>query len=49
MLDAVGLEVVDLVRTSIGDVRVGRLKAGAWRVLKPVEVRDLLAASSALH
>lgn len=49
MLDAVGLEVVDLVRTSIGDVRLGRLKEGAWRALKPAEVRGLLAASSALH
>jgi 23S rRNA pseudouridine2605 synthase len=49
MLDAVGLEVDELIRTAIGDVRLGRLKEGTWRRLKPPEVRDLLTASAALH
>jgi 23S rRNA pseudouridine2605 synthase len=42
LLDAVGLEVTRLVRTSIGDVRLGRLKEGAWRTLRTDEVQRLL-------
>ncbi len=42
LFDAIGLEVSNLVRTSIGDVELGRLKAGTWRNLKPEEVRGLL-------
>lgn len=41
MLDAVGLDVVSLVRTSIGPVKLGRLKAGEWRHLKRAEIQDL--------
>lgn len=41
MLDAVGLELVSLVRTAIGGVQLGRLKAGEHRQLKRAEVHDL--------
>jgi 23S rRNA pseudouridine2605 synthase len=41
MLDAVGLEVTGLVRTSVGPVRLGRLKEGGWRNLKQDEIRGL--------
>jgi 23S rRNA pseudouridine2605 synthase len=41
MLDVVGFEVVSLVRTAIGSVRLGRLKAGEWRQLKRSEIVDL--------
>ena len=45
MLDAVGLEVVSLVRTAIGDVRLGRLKSGEWRTLTRPEIQSLRAGS----
>jgi 23S rRNA pseudouridine2605 synthase len=48
MFEAAGVEVTSLVRTSIGPVRLGRLKAGGWRTLKPDEVRDLLTVSGRL-
>lgn len=41
MLDVVGFDVVSLVRTAIGPVRLGRLKAGEWRQLKRPEILDL--------
>jgi 23S rRNA pseudouridine2605 synthase len=41
MLEVVGFEVVSLVRTAIGSVRLGRLKAGEWRQLKRAEILDL--------
>lgn len=47
MLDALGLDVTALVRTAIGDVRLGRLKEGDWRKLRPDEVRGLLTAADA--
>jgi 23S rRNA pseudouridine2605 synthase len=45
MLETLNFEVLTLVRTAIGDVRLGRLKEGAWRTLKPHEVRELLSTS----
>jgi 23S rRNA pseudouridine2605 synthase len=45
MFEAAGVEVTSLIRTSIGPVRLGRLKEGGWRTLKTNEVRDLLTAS----
>ncbi len=47
MLAAVGLEVRSLMRTSIGNVHLGRLKPGDHRLLKRTEVVDLLRSSSA--
>ncbi len=43
MLDAVGLEVSSLVRTAVGPVRLGRLKAGEWRMLTRSEIQSLRA------
>ena len=43
MFEEIGVEVTSLVRTSIGDVRLGKLKEGDWRTLRPVEVSGLLA------
>jgi 23S rRNA pseudouridine2605 synthase len=45
MLDAIGVEVVSLVRTAIGPVRLGRLKAGEWRTLTRSEIQSLQAES----
>ena len=41
MCEAVGLEVARLRRTSIGPVKLGILKPGTWRDLKPEELRAL--------
>jgi pseudouridine synthase len=41
MLEAVGLPVRRLVRTRVGPVRLGRMKAGELRDLSHDEVRDL--------
>ena len=41
MCDAVGLEVLRLRRISIGPVKLGMLKPGAWRDLTSEEVRAL--------
>jgi pseudouridine synthase len=41
MLEAVGLPVRRLVRTRVGPVRIGRLRAGELRELSPEEVRAL--------
>ncbi len=46
MCEAVGLEVVRLSRKSIGAVKLGMLKPGAYRELKPSEVLALKAAAS---
>ncbi len=45
MCEAVGLEVARLRRTSIGPVKLGMLKPGAWRELRPEEVRALRSAA----
>ena len=42
MLRAVGHPVVDLVRTRLGSLRLGRLGSGEARALRPSEVRELL-------
>ncbi len=41
MAEAVGLEVVRLVRVRIGPLRLGRLPTGAWRLLTAAEVDAL--------
>ncbi len=46
MLDAVGLEVVDLVRTAVGPLRLSGLEEGAYRELHDGEQRDLRLALS---
>lgn len=43
MLDASGVTVESLVRTAIGPIRLGRLRAGTWRRLRPDEVVQVLA------
>lgn len=45
MCSAVGAEVLTLVRTAIGPVRDGRLRAGEHRKLEPAEVTALYAAA----
>jgi len=39
-----GCEVVRLVRTQIGPIRLGELAVGKWRTLTPAEVKTLLLA-----
>ncbi|HXY73271.1 MAG TPA: pseudouridine synthase [Actinomycetota bacterium] len=46
MLDAVGHPVTRLVRTRLGPVRLGTLKAGRTRALTPEEVRGLYEATA---
>ena len=46
MFDAVGHPVVRLTRTKIGNVKIGKLKSGEWRFLKPEEVEGLLTIAS---
>jgi len=46
MCEAVGLEVARLKRSSIGPVKLGMLKPGAYRELKPDELRALRNAIS---
>ena len=50
MCEAVGLQVARLSRKSIGPVKLGMLKPGAYRELKPSEVialRNAIAKNSA--
>jgi 23S rRNA pseudouridine2605 synthase len=44
MCEAVGLEVARLKRTSIGPLKLGMLKPGEWRELKPDELRAIRTA-----
>lgn len=44
MCKAVGLPVVALRRVGIGPLKIGRLKAGEWRKLRPGEVQSLVDA-----
>jgi len=44
MCEALGLEVVRLRRVSIGPVKLGMLRPGKWRELKPIEVGALRLA-----
>ncbi len=46
MCEAVGLEVARLKRTSVGPLRLGMLKPGAWRDLSPDELRAIRTAIS---
>jgi 23S rRNA pseudouridine2605 synthase len=46
MFDALGADITSLVRIGIGPVRLGRLKEGGWRTLRPNEVRELLVVSA---
>lgn len=39
MCEAVGLEVARLKRTAVGPIKLGMLKPGTWRDLKPEELR----------
>ena len=41
-----GLRVVDLERVQIGDIEIGDLPEGAWRVLTPRETQSLRALES---
>jgi pseudouridine synthase len=45
MLAAAGVDVESLVRTAIGPIRLGRLKPGTWRRLRPDEVVAVLGVS----
>jgi pseudouridine synthase len=42
MLKAVGSEVLELKRLQIGNLKLGKLPTGMWRILKPSEIRSLL-------
>ncbi|MDS1030663.1 pseudouridine synthase [Bacillota bacterium LX-D] len=42
MLAAIGHPVLSLKRTKIGNLNIGNLKTGEYRLLKPEEVRELL-------
>jgi 23S rRNA pseudouridine2605 synthase len=46
MLEACGVRVESLVRTAIGPVRLGRLREGTWRRLRPEEVVRIREAAS---
>ncbi len=46
MCEAVGLEVVRLRRTTIGNVKLGMLPAGKWRALSGREMKSLLLAAN---
>jgi len=37
MCELVGLKVVSLTRTRIGNIHLGRLPRGKWRLMKPDE------------
>jgi 16S rRNA pseudouridine516 synthase len=45
MFAAVGHHVVALHRAALGDLTLGGLAAGAWRVLEPAEVEALRASA----
>lgn len=42
MCDLVELRVIDLVRVRIGALKLGGLKEGCWKELRPPEIEDLL-------
>jgi 23S rRNA pseudouridine2605 synthase len=45
MLDAVGHPVRELTRTAYGPIRLGRLRPGGWRRLRPEELVSLRSAA----
>jgi pseudouridine synthase len=46
MFEAVGADVVRLVRVRIGPLKLSGIRRGGWRKLAPAEVHALLAAAS---
>lgn len=48
MLEAIGCHVRSLKRTAVGPVKIGRLKAGQWRELKPDEVEKLISMAKGI-
>lgn len=46
MFKVLGLEIVDLIRTRIGSIELGKLKIGEWRYLKNEEISKLLKVNS---
>ena len=42
MFKAIGSEVLELKRLQIGNLKLGKLPPGMWRMLKPGEIRSLL-------
>lgn len=49
MLEAVGHPVQELTRTALGPVRLGRLRPGGWRRLRPAELSALREAAGLLE
>jgi 23S rRNA pseudouridine2605 synthase len=45
MLEAVGHPVRELTRMAFGPIRLGRLKPGGWRRLRPPEIESLRRAA----
>jgi 23S rRNA pseudouridine2605 synthase len=45
MLESVGHPVRELTRTAFGPIRLGRLRSGSWRRLRPPEVEALRRAA----
>ena len=43
--ETIGHDVVRLIRTAVGDIALGPLAEGAWRVLTPREVQRLQRAA----
>lgn len=41
MMEKIGLQVARLKRTHIGPIKLGMLKPGTWRELKPLELKTL--------
>jgi len=41
MIESLGIEVLGLIRTDIGSIRLGELKAGKWRYLSNVETTNM--------
>ena len=45
MCEELGLEVIRLKRTAVGNVKLGMLKPGDWRDLNDDELRSLMASA----
>ncbi|MDQ6773652.1 MAG: pseudouridine synthase [Candidatus Dormibacteraeota bacterium] len=45
MLEAIGHPAQALTRTAVGPIRLGRLRTGGWRRLRPAEIESLRQAS----
>ena len=48
MCEKFGLRVVDLHRVQIGDIQIGDVPEGAWRLMSEREVRELRELDAAL-